>query len=225
MYLTITGVQNNDNRVFTISGVPLGRFELKLNGLTLSPDIDYSMSNAWTILFVAPPQPTDKLLAIADGSRDINPPTPKVVSPVSGRIMVRANDQNGDPMRGAGLGSFIFDQAAVAQIIAQTILLLQGEWFESLSTGTPLFQKILGVPTTSYEVSRILRQRILGCPFVTGIQALEASFGPAGRTFTFVALVQTSFGVVTVTNQQLTGVTWQSLSGVAWQQLTGVRWQ
>ena len=116
-------------------------------------------------------------------------------------IQVRALSPTGDPLRGAGLTNFLTDINAVAQIIKTTIKLLQGEWFENLSIGTPLFQQLLGHPTTVNAVALIMRNRILGCPYVTGINSLQVAYGAHGRTFTFFASVSTQFGQVTVTNQ------------------------
>lgn len=114
-------------------------------------------------------------------------------------ITVRALDKNGDPLRGSGLGSFFTDIEAVAQIIGTRLRLLQGEWFLNQSDGTPVFQSLLGHPTTTEAVALILRQRILGTPYVISIQSLQVVYGKAGRTFAFFATVLTQFGVINVT--------------------------
>ena len=115
-------------------------------------------------------------------------------------ITVRRLDQNWDPMRGNGASNFISDIDAVAQTIASTIKLLQNEWFENRLLGTPLFQRLLGHPITSQGVALILRKRILSVPYVTGISNFGVTFVRAGRTFTFSALVQTTFGTVAISN-------------------------
>lgn len=117
-------------------------------------------------------------------------------------IIVRALDENWDPRRGSGLANFLTDADAVAQIIATRLKLLQGELFQDTTQGTPLFQSLLGHPTTPRAVALILRQRILGAPGVIGINSMDVQYHPAGRAFTFAATVQTRFGTVSVSNQQ-----------------------
>jgi hypothetical protein len=117
-------------------------------------------------------------------------------------IQVRAlNQANGqwDPTRGQSLSNFVFDLYAVAQIIATRLKLFQGEWFENLANGTPMFQSILGVANTNNGVALIIRERILGTPFVTGIQNVRVVYNPAGRSYAFTATVQTAFGRIVVT--------------------------
>lgn len=116
-------------------------------------------------------------------------------------ITVRALDSNGDPMRGQGASSFLSDIYAVTQIIITRILLLQGEWFEDLSDGTPMFQSLLGHAITLQGAALLLRNRILGTPYVTSISSFSISANSAVRSFTFSATVQTQFGSVTVSNQ------------------------
>lgn len=120
-------------------------------------------------------------------------------------------------MRGSGLSNFAADIDAVVQILSTRLRLLQAEWFENLLEGTPLFQSLLGHPITSQGVAFILRRRILGTPYVTGIQALQVSYGRAGRTFTFIAVVKTAFGPVAISNAPQSnaggGQTWNSSMG------------
>ncbi len=117
-------------------------------------------------------------------------------------VIVRALDANGDPRRGAGISNFLADLDAVAQILATRLRLLRGEWFENLAEGTPLFQQLLGHPTNSDAVGLLLRERILGTPYVTSIQSMQVVYQPAGRNFSFFASVLTRFGAVTLTNQE-----------------------
>lgn len=116
------------------------------------------------------------------------------------KITVRALDGNGDPLNGNGTASFVSDLAAVRQIISTRLLFLRGEWFESLGTGTPLFQSILGAGSGRHPqaVSLILTQRILGTPYVTGMSNLQTAYDPDKRAFSFACLVQTQFGTLTV---------------------------
>ena len=57
-----SGTVNGINTVFTISNTPIeDSHELSLNGMSLSIPDDYSLSGT-TITFVAPPQPSDRIL-------------------------------------------------------------------------------------------------------------------------------------------------------------------
>lgn len=104
-------------------------------------------------------------------------------------------------MRGQGASNFLSDVDAVAQIIRTRLLLLQGEWFENTSDGTPMFQTLLGRPITLQAATLILRNRIVQTPYVTAIVAFSLQLVPTVRAFYFSATVQTQFGSVTVTNQ------------------------
>lgn len=111
-------------------------------------------------------------------------------------ILVRQLSATWDPQRGNGLANFLTDGAAVAQIIAQRLKLLQGEWYENLNLGTPLFQNLLGHAQSTQGVALILRQQILAVPYVTGITAFGVT--QQGRSFSFQAVVSTQFGPVSV---------------------------
>ncbi len=116
-------------------------------------------------------------------------------------ITVRALDSNGDPMRGQGTSNFLSDINAVTQIIVTRLKLFQGEWFEDTTDGTPMFQSLLGHPITLQAAALILRNRILGTPYVTSISSFSINFTPASRALSFAATVLTQFGTVTVSNQ------------------------
>ena len=120
-------------------------------------------------------------------------------------IIYRRLDDNWDPQRGQSLDNFLTDIEAVAQVIATRIKLLMGEWWEVLSTGTPLFQNILGVANTNQGVALLLRQRILAVPFVTGIKSMQVTYTPAGKQMAFSAAVETQFGTITLSTLPPTG--------------------
>lgn len=115
-------------------------------------------------------------------------------------ILVRALSPQWDPQRGQALQNFLTDINAVAQIIATRLKLLEAEWYENTSDGTPLFQSLLGNATTLSAVSLVLRQRILSTPYVTGINSFSLEYGSSGRAYSFQASVQTQFGPVSVSN-------------------------
>jgi hypothetical protein len=93
------------------------------------------------------------------------------------------------------------DLQAVQQAIKTRILLLEGEWWEDLNEGTPMFQEILGAratPNGQEIMSQALAARISGTPYVTAVQNVTINFNPTTRAFSFKATVQTAFGVATV---------------------------
>jgi len=91
---------------------------------------------------------------------------------------------------------------AVAQAIDTRLLLFQGEWWENLSEGTPMFQGIIGnrASQSGLEVmSLAISSRIAGTPYVSAVENISITFNPTNRKLTFSAIAQTSFGSVPVT--------------------------
>lgn len=92
------------------------------------------------------------------------------------------------------------DLAAVTQAIQTALLLFQGEWWESLNVGTPMFQVILGrraTPKGLQAMSLALSLAIQAVPYVSSVVA-TAMFNPKTRQFSYSATAQTSFGPTTV---------------------------
>lgn len=115
-------------------------------------------------------------------------------------ITVRQLSASGDPIQGNGQSNFLSDINAVAQIIATRLKLLQGEWWESLNAGTPLFESILGSGQNHSAVSLILQQQILDSPYVLSVSNVSSNWTPSTRAFSFSCSVQTQFGTLTVSN-------------------------
>lgn len=93
------------------------------------------------------------------------------------------------------------DLQAVEQAIQTRLLLLEGEWFENLNEGTPLFQQILGaIKTTGGQTlaALALTARIQGTPFVSAVQNVTATVNSATRALSFSATAQTNFGTAQV---------------------------
>jgi hypothetical protein len=123
---------------------------------------------------------------------------------VPSTITVRKLLPNGEPSYGNGLNDYIADIDAVAQIILTTIRLFEGEWWEALDQGTPMFQKIIGAPGAGKKpetVSLLLQQRIEGVPYVTGIPNIETTYAVNTRAFSFQCTVTTSFGTLYLSSQ------------------------
>lgn len=93
------------------------------------------------------------------------------------------------------------DLAAINQAIQTRLLFFQGEWFENLNDGTPMFQQILGIRRTvnNQELAALaLTQRILGTPYVSAVINVSSQINDANRQMSYSATAQTSFGKGTV---------------------------
>lgn len=93
------------------------------------------------------------------------------------------------------------DLEAVEQAIKTRILLFEGEWWENLNEGTPMFQEIIGAratPNGQQIMAAALAARIAGTPYVVAVQNVTVNFNPTSRRFSFSATAETSFGTATV---------------------------
>lgn len=117
-------------------------------------------------------------------------------------ITVRALGPTGDPLEGNGARDFLSDIDAVGQIIMTRIKLFQGEWWENLQAGTPMFQSILGQENASQTsvISAILQSRIASAPYVEDILNLVCTYTPATRHLAFSCTVRTQFGLINISN-------------------------
>lgn len=118
-------------------------------------------------------------------------------------ILVRALDANWEPQQGLGQSNFLSDLNAVAQIIAQRLKLLQGEWWENTNDGLPFWQQIAGYrggANNRQKIDLLIQQTIFSAPFVTGVTNVQSSYDSTTRAYTFSAVVQTQFGAIVVTN-------------------------
>jgi hypothetical protein len=117
-------------------------------------------------------------------------------------ISVRKLDANHDPIYGNGVADFLTDLDAVAQLIDTSLLLLQGEWWNNLSVGLPLFQQIIGtsgVGNNPQIAALLIQQTILEVPYVNSLSNVTLDYVPSTRSFTYSAIVYTAFGKVQTT--------------------------
>ena len=98
----------------------------------------------------------------------------------------------------ASQSALLADRDAVAQTIGTRLRLFQGEWWESLTDGTPLFQGILGAGRQLAAVSAIIQRRILGTPYVLSISNVSISLNRASRALFYSCTVETAFGPISV---------------------------
>jgi hypothetical protein len=114
-------------------------------------------------------------------------------------ISVRKLDANHDPIYGNGQADFLTDLYAVGQLIDTSLLLLQGEWWNDLGAGLPLFQQIVGVSGVGNnpQIAALLIQNIImAVPYVNSISDVALIYDPLSRTFTYTCNVFTAFGTV-----------------------------
>jgi hypothetical protein len=93
------------------------------------------------------------------------------------------------------------DLDAVRQAIQTRLMLFEGEWWEDLQEGTPMFQSILGAsgsPKSQAAMELALNRRISGTPYVSAVSDQVVAFDKATRSFAYGAVAQTSFGPVPV---------------------------
>lgn len=117
-------------------------------------------------------------------------------------ISVRKLDANHDPIYGNGQADFLTDLYAVAQLIDTSLLLLQGEWWNDLTAGLPLFQQIIGVSGVGNNpqiAALLIQQTIVAVPYVNTISDVQLSYDPITRSFTYSCKVYTSFGTIQTT--------------------------
>lgn len=97
--------------------------------------------------------------------------------------------------------SALSNRDAVAQAILTRLNLFQGEWWENLNDGTPMFQQILGqraTPNGLATMATALAGRVSGTPYVSAVLDPFVSYNPATRKLIFTCIAQTSFGNVPI---------------------------
>ena len=118
-------------------------------------------------------------------------------------IRYRRLDSNNDSERGQGRANFATDLEAVCQAILTRLRLFEGEWFENILEGLPLWTEILGSSGNNKEViDRLIQERIAGTKFVLSVGNVQSSL--ISRAYSFTCLVNTYFGTATITNNQVT---------------------
>lgn len=93
------------------------------------------------------------------------------------------------------------DLQAVAQAIETRLLLLQGEWWQDLNDGTPMFQDVIGRRASGpglQVMTLAFSQRVSGTPYVSAVLDVSTNYSYITRAFEFKCTAQTSFGNVQV---------------------------
>ena len=106
----------------------------------------------------------------------------------------------GDYSFGQGKLEYLTDRKAVAQAIRTRLKLLQYEWWENLTEGLPLFERVLAARGSGQETAAlIIRERILSTPHVTAVAGDSTDL--TDGVFTFTAAVETDFGALQVAEE------------------------
>ena len=111
----------------------------------------------------------------------------------------RRLDINGDYTLGRNLQNFLMDIDAVAQAIKTRLLLLYGEWWEDLTDGLPLWQRMIGSVGSDENkqvLDLIVKERINGTTNVNSVVNFISEI--KDRKYTFTCLVVTDYGNLTV---------------------------
>ena len=109
----------------------------------------------------------------------------------------RRLDNEGDYTFGAGGADMLIDLEACAQSISTRLWLLFGEWWEDLTDGLPLFQKILAQRDINIA-SEAIRNRILSTHHIRDIIYFSADWDNEQRRLLISCVVDTDYGQVTV---------------------------
>lgn len=109
----------------------------------------------------------------------------------------RRLDNEGDYTFGAGSADMLLDIEACAQAIKTRLWLLFGEWWEDLTDGLPLFQKVLAQHDINIA-SEAIRDRIIKTPHVTSIIYFSADWDNEQRQLAISCVVETDYGQLTV---------------------------
>lgn len=107
-------------------------------------------------------------------------------------------DADNDPVFDPG--AQLTNSAAVAQAILTNLRLWQGQWWEDLNLGLPVFQSMLGQlgsQRTQAAAALAVRQQIEATPYVTQVQNVVVGFQDGRLSFT--ATVTTAFTAEPVT--------------------------
>lgn len=118
-------------------------------------------------------------------------------------LTVRQVNAQNDPMFGNSKANYIADLAAAAQVLATQLKFLLGEWWEDLSIGFPLFQKLVGADGSAKALQTsclAIQTQILSNSFVTAISSFVFMNNSGNRASFFTCNVDTIFGTLTLTN-------------------------
>jgi len=110
-------------------------------------------------------------------------------------LKYRKLDSSRDYVFGGNQNDFLTGNLAVAQAIKTNLLLLQGEWWEDVDKGLPLFQNILGqtgTPENDSAIDLLVQGVISSTQGVTGIKDFTSSYEK--RKYSVSCTAETIYG-------------------------------
>ena len=112
------------------------------------------------------------------------------------QIKNRQLDKDGDYAFGIGIHNYVFDLEAVIQAIKTKLMLFNGEWWEQIDDGIPVFTSILGQPqseTLKNTISMFIVNRTEKVYGVQSVRDIQVEF-TNDRHINASMNVQTVFG-------------------------------
>lgn len=107
----------------------------------------------------------------------------------------RRLDADGDYTFGAGQANYLIDQEACAQAVKTRLLLFLAEWWEELTDGLPLWQKILGWRDIT-TAEQAIKERILNTQHVRKITFYQSFWDGESRQYIFNCALDTDYGEI-----------------------------
>ena len=87
---------------------------------------------------------------------------------------------------------------AVAQAVYTRMKLYQGDWWEDIVDGLPMFNRILGFRNTQNAADILIRERIINTTDVSGIVDFDSSFDNSSRKYSCKATINTVYGTTQI---------------------------
>lgn len=91
----------------------------------------------------------------------------------------------------------------VAQRLKTRLKTFLGEWFLDVTRGVPYFEDILVKAPDMTRVNAIITQQILLDPEITSVISFASSFDPSTRRLSYVVDVDTVFGTISFTDEEI----------------------
>jgi hypothetical protein len=120
-------------------------------------------------------------------------------------MRIRRVDDQGDMRFGHAQGDYWFNAPeGVGLLVADRLMLFQGEWFADASQGTPWAAEVLGERTRDTR-DLIVRTQVLNTNGVSDIDSYGSAFDPNTREWAADMTINTIYGAVAVSAPRLPG--------------------
>lgn len=111
-------------------------------------------------------------------------------------MIYRKLDENGDFTFGLGSGNFLKDSEAVGQAIKTRLGLLLAEWWEDIEDGFPLFQAVLGKPSSNsyiFAANSAILERVARTDGVAKLNEYNFDWDSNARKISYTISVTTDY--------------------------------